>query len=80
MITAANTAGAYSLTSSQSMSLRFLKKYVAMNISAGAVANFGMLCANGAKNKQAKNSTATVTAVRPVLPPSLIPAPLSIYL
>ncbi len=43
MITAANTAGAYSLTSSQSMSLRFLKKYVAMNINAGAVAKAGIL-------------------------------------
>ena len=79
MITAAKTAGAYSLTSSQSMSLRFLKKYVAMNINAGAVAKAGILCANGAKNRQAKNSTATVTAVSPVFPPSLIPAPLSIY-
>ena len=38
-----------------------------------------MLCASGAKNKQAPNKTATTTAVKPVLPPSLIPAPLSIY-
>ena len=38
-----------------------------------------MLCASGAKNKHAANKTATVTAVKPVLPPSLIPAPLSIY-
>ena len=79
IIIAAKTAGAYSLTSSQSMSLRFLKKYVAMNTNAGAVAKAGILWANGAKNKQAKNSTATVTAVNPVFPPSLIPAPLSMY-
>ena len=38
-----------------------------------------MLCANGAKNKHSANNTATVTAVSPVLPPSLIPAPLSMY-
>ena len=78
IIIAANTAGAYSLTSSHSISLRFLRKYVAMNTSAGAVANAGILCANGAKNKHNANNTATVTAVSPVLPPSLIPAPLSI--
>ena len=50
-----------------------------MNTRAGPVAKAGMLCANGAKIKQAKNSTATVTAVNPVFPPSLIPAPDSIY-
>ena len=72
---AASTAGAYSDTSSQSTSLRFLRKYVAMNTKAGAVAKAGMLCASGAKIRHAKNSTATVTAVSPVLPPSLMPAP-----
>ena len=79
MIIAANTAGAYSDTSSQSISLRFLRKYVAINTKAGPVAKAGMLCANGAKIRHAKNSTATVTAVSPVFPPSLIPAPDSIY-
>ena len=79
MSTAAKTAGAYSVTSSQSMSAILRKKYVAIKINAGAVAKAGMLCANGARNKQAPNNTATVTAVSPVLPPSLIPAPLSIY-
>ena len=76
---AASTAGAYSLTSSHSISFRLRKKYVAMNTKAGAVANAGMLCANGAKNKHNANNTATVTAVSPVLPPSLIPAPDSMY-
>ena len=38
-----------------------------------------MLCANGAKTKHNANNTATVTAVNPVLPPSLIPAPDSMY-
>ena len=38
-----------------------------------------MLCANGANTKHNANNTATVTAVSPVLPPSLIPAPLSMY-
>ena len=38
-----------------------------------------MLCANGAANKHNANNAATVTAVNPVLPPSLIPAPDSIY-
>ena len=54
-------------------------KYVAIKIRAGAVAKAGILCANGAKTKQAKNNTATVTDVNPVLPPSLIPEPDSIY-
>ena len=55
-----------------------MEKYVAIKINAGAVANAGILCANGAKNKHAPNKIATTTAVSPVLPPSLIPAPLSI--
>ena len=76
--TAANTAGAYSLTSSHSMSLKFFKKNVATNTSAGAVAKPGILCARGAKNKQTANNKATVTAVNPVLPPSFTPAPDSI--
>ena len=50
-----------------------------MKTRAGAVAKAGTDCANGANIRQAANSTATVTAVRPVRPPSLIPAPLSIY-
>ena len=32
-----------------------------MNTNAGAVANAGMLCASGAKNKHAANKTATKT-------------------
>ena len=44
----------------------------------GAVAN-GILCARRDRNKHAPNKIATTTAVSPVLPPSLIPAPLSIY-
>ena len=75
IIIAANTAGAYSVTSSQSISLKFLIKKVAIKIRAGAVAYAGMLCANGAANKHNANNAATVTAVNPVLPPSLIPAP-----
>jgi len=42
------------------------KKYVAIKISAGAVAKAGILCASGAKNKHAPNKTATTTAVKPV--------------
>ena len=61
------------------MSAILRKKYVAIKINAGAVAKAGMLCASGAKNKHAANNIATVTAISPVLPPSLIPAPLSIY-
>ena len=52
---------------------------MAMKISAGAVAKAGTDCANGAKKRHAANSAATVTAVKPVRPPSLIPAPLSMY-
>ena len=37
------------------------------------------LCQWIANTKHNANNTATVTAVNPVLPPSLIPAPLSIY-
>ena len=79
IIIAANTAGAYSLTSFQSISFKLRKKYVAIKTNAGAVAYAGIDCANGANTKHNANNTATVTAVSPVLPPSLIPAPLSIY-
>ena len=41
--TAARTAGAYSLTSSHSISLRFLRKNVATKTNAGAVAKAGIL-------------------------------------
>ena len=78
MMIAARVAGTYSEMSSQSISFMLRKKYVAIKINAGAVANAGTDWASGAKNKHAAKSTATVTAVRPVLPPSLMPAPLSI--
>ena len=60
------------------MSLKFFKKKVATKTNAGAVANAGILWARGAKNKHIAKSKATVTAVKPVLPPSLMPAPYSI--
>ena len=43
-------------------------------ISAGAVANEGIATNIGAKSIEAKNSTAVVIAVRPVLPPAATPA------
>ena len=46
-------------------------------MSAGAVANAGMAPASGAKNRAARNSTATVTATSPVRPPAFTPAALS---
>ena len=66
---------AYSLTSSHSISLGFLE-YVAMNTER-TVANGNTLCQWTGDKHNANNGT-TVTAVSPVLPPSLIPAPLSI--
>lgn len=39
-------------------------------ISTGAVANAGMIAARGVKINDNKKQTATVTAVRPVLPPA----------
>ena len=66
MMIAARAAGAYSEMSFQSISFMLRKKYVAIKINAGAVANAGTDWASGAKNKHAAKSTATVTAVRPV--------------
>ena len=42
--------------------------------SAGVVAKAGIAIKKGARNRDRKNSTAVVTAVRPVRPPSLTPA------
>ena len=46
-------------------------------INAGAVANAGIARKIGEKNREIRNSTATVMAVRPVRPPSPTPAALS---
>ena len=42
-------------------------------INAGAVANDGTVKNNGDKNNDRRNKTPTVTDVKPVLPPSVIP-------
>ena len=42
-------------------------------INAGAVANEGTVKNNGDKNNDRRNKTPTVTDVKPVLPPSVIP-------
>merc|ERR1712087_451329 len=47
--------------------------------SAPPVAHGGMLAKIGLKNNDRKNNSPTTTAVRPILPPALIPAPLSMY-
>jgi len=46
-------------------------------IRAGAVAAAGMAAASGQRNMLSRNSTPTVTAVRPVRPPSPMPLALS---
>ena len=48
-------------------------------IKAGAVAALGINVANGAKTNATRKSSPVVTAVRPVRPPSPIPAALSTY-
>lgn len=46
-------------------------------ISAGPVAKGGMLAIRGVRNRERKKPAATVRAVRPVRPPSLMPLALS---
>jgi len=48
-------------------------------ISAPPVAHGGMEANTGAKKMETKKHSAVVIEVRPVLPPSIIPAPLSMY-
>ena len=74
---ASTTAGTYSVASSQSMSRSARAIRQATNTSAGAVAKAGIAVATGANNSVSRNSTATVTAVRPVRPPAWMPAALS---
>ena len=71
-------AGIPIAASRQSMSpTLFIMRYATM-ISAGAVASGGTTPAIGEKNIASRNSTPTTTDVRPVRPPSPIPAPDSI--
>ena len=78
MASAVTTAGAYSVTSSQSMSAMPRAMIQATNKMAGAVAKLGIVVAMGEKTRARRNRTATVTAVRPLRPPALMPAALSI--
>ena len=71
------TAGATSVKSSHSKSASPCTIKQATKINAGAVAKAGMDVASGAKNKAARNKIPVVTAVRPVRPPALMPAMLS---
>ena len=79
MINAASKAGEYSEISSQSRLTKFLQKKVAIKTKAAPVAYAGIVLASGAKNKHSKKNIPTVTATRPVFPPSFMPAPDSIY-
>jgi hypothetical protein len=78
IVIATRNTGAYTVTSSQGRSRRQTANMVATNTSAGAEAKATMGCSRGAGPRQARNSAATVTAVRPVRPPAWIPAQLSI--
>ena len=75
---AVTTAGAYSVTSSQSISAKPLAIMQATKRSAGAVAYAGIVVASGDRTIATMNRTPTVTAVSPVLPPAFTPAALSI--
>ena len=78
MAVAVITAGAYSVTSSQSTSVRAWTIIQPTNNRAGAVAYTGMVSAKGERNRARRNSPPTVTAVSPVRPPALMPVALSI--
>ena len=75
---AVRAAGMYSVRSVQSRSFNDCIMVVPTNNNAAFVAKDGMLCARGAKSKQRIKSPEVTTAVRPVLPPALMPAALSI--
>ena len=66
-------AGIDSVISEKLISLIFLIIILPTIIIAGAVAKAGMSPARGANTKARKKPKPTTTAVKPVLPPSLIP-------
>lgn len=72
-------AGTASVISSQLIFFRVLIIRTPTKINAGAVAADGIVMASGEKNNIQSMRMATTTDVNPVLPPSAIPALLSIY-
>ncbi|MPN65010.1 hypothetical protein SDC9_212789 [bioreactor metagenome] len=70
-------AGIALVKSEKSILVNELAIITPTNINTGAVACVGIAVNTGAKNNDNKNSVPVVTAVKPVLPPSPIPAALS---
>jgi creatinine amidohydrolase/Fe(II)-dependent formamide hydrolase-like protein len=79
MNTPAKKEGIASFSSSHLISLNADIIIIPTTMRAGAVAAAGTSPATGARNTQANRSTAVTTLVRPVRPPTLIPAALSTY-
>src|SRR5690349_14813039 len=72
-------AGTASVISSKGMFLISVNMRAPTIIKIGAVAKAGIMLINGVNKMLTKNNMATTSALRPVLPPSAIPAAFSTY-
>src|SRR5690606_22385471 len=79
MVTAVTATGAASVRSSQFTSASARDITTATNRSAAAVAYCGIQPASGEKNSASRKQIAVTTEARPVRPPAVTPAALSIY-